>query len=92
MSFQQVITTYQKRWGIEDYHKSLKNNTSIQKSPTKTIQTQANHLFASLCAYIKLERLKIAKKINHFALKEKLYIKAIQASFAELKKFKLNLA
>ena len=92
MTFQQIITTYQKRWGVEDYHKSLKNNTSIQKSPTKTLQTQANHLFASLCAYIKLEQLKIVKKINHFALKEKLYIKAIQASFAEFKNFKLNLA
>ncbi len=59
LSFQQLLTTYQKRWGIEEYHKALKNNASVQKSPTKTITTQTNHLFASLCAYVKLEHLKL---------------------------------
>lgn len=92
MNFQQIITIYQKRWKVEDFHKSLKNNTSIQKSPTRTIFTQANHLFASLCAYIKLERLKIVNEMNHFALKQKLYINAIQAAFDQLKKLKLKIA
>jgi hypothetical protein len=48
----------------------------------------ALRFFASLCAYIKLERLKIQEKLNHFALKSKLYLKAIQASFAELQVLK----
>jgi DDE superfamily endonuclease len=87
-SYQFIISTYQERWGIEDYHKSLKNNTSLQKSPTRTIQTQKTHFFASLCAYIKLEKLKINEKLNHFALKGKLYIKAIQTAFQELQVLK----
>ena len=90
--FQQIITTYQERWGVEDYHKSLKNNASLSKSPTRTLQTQQAHFFASLCAYIKLERLKIQEKLNHFALKSKLYLKAIQASFAELQVLKTKLS
>jgi transposase len=90
--FQQIITTYQERWGVEDYHKSLKNNASLSKSPTRTLQTQQTHFFASLCAYIKLERLKIQEKLNHFALKSKLYLKAIQASFAELQVLKTKLS
>lgn len=87
-TYQQIISTYQERWGIEDYHKSLKNNVSLHKSPTRTIQTQQTHFFASLCAYIKLERLKINEKLNHFALKGKIYIRAIQSAFQELQLLK----
>lgn len=92
LTFQQIQATYQKRWGLEEYHKALKNNASIHKSPTKTIQTQANHLFASLCAYVKLERLKVREKTNQFALKARLYLKAIQAAFKELNSLKLKFA
>jgi len=90
-TYQQIISAYQERWGIEDYHKSLKNNASLHKSPTRTLQTQKTHFFASLCAYIKLERLKITEKLNQFALKGKLYLKAIQAAFRELQVLKSNL-
>lgn len=92
LSFQQIITTYQKRWGVEEYHKSLKQNTAIGKAPLKTTATQANHLFASICAFVKLERLKVVEKTNHFALKARLYIKATQAAFNELAQLKLKLA
>jgi hypothetical protein len=92
LSFQQIITTYQKRWGVEEYHKSLKQNTSVAKAPVKTMTTQAKHLFASICAFVKLERLKIVEHTNHFALKAKLYIKATQAAFQELAALKLKIA
>ena len=92
LSFQQITTTYQKRWGVEEYHKSLKQHAAIAKAPVKTSNTQANHLFASICAFIKLERLKLVNNTNHFALKTKLYIKATQAAFKELNQLKLNLA
>lgn len=92
LSCQQTQATYQKRWGIEEYHKALKNNASIQKSPTKMIHTQANHLFASLCAYVKFERLKVLEKTNQFALKARLYLKAIQAALREINTLKSNLA
>jgi hypothetical protein len=91
-SFQQIITTYQKRWGVEEYHKSLKQNAAVAKAPVKTINTQANHLFASICAFVKLERLKMVAHTNHFALKTKLYLKAMQAAFKELSQLKLILA
>ncbi|MBU1820441.1 MAG: transposase, partial [Bacteroidetes bacterium] len=84
MTYQQILTTYQRRWGIEEYHKSLKQNASLEKSPTRTLRTQTNHLFASICAYVKLERLRLASQTNHFALKGQLYLKAMQAAFAEL--------
>lgn len=80
----QIVTTYQKRWAVEEYHKSIKQNTAVAKSPTKTLKTQANHVFASLVAYVKFEKLKFATKCNHFALKSKLYLSALKAAFKEL--------
>lgn len=77
---------------MEEYHKSVKQNACAAKAPVKTMATQANHLFASICAFIKLERLKITNNMNHFALKTKLYIKAAQAAFRELAQLKLKLA
>lgn len=84
----QMNTIYQARWKVEEYHKSLKSNVSLAKSPTRTTITQTNHLFASLCAYIKLESLKIKTALNHFALKSKIYLKAIQAAYEELQSLK----
>ena len=51
---------YQKRWRIEEYHKSIKENTSLAKSPTKKERSQANHIFASIIAFCKLEIMKFA--------------------------------
>jgi hypothetical protein len=84
LTYDGIPTIYKKRWNVEPYHKSLKQNASLAKSPTKTITTQSNHFFASVCAYIKLEMLKAATKTNHFALKSKLYINALRSAFQTL--------
>lgn len=81
----QLTTIYQRRWNVEVYHKSLKQNVSLAKSPTQTETTQTNHLFAALCGYIKLEMLKVETKTNHFALKTKLYVNALQSAFQTLR-------
>ncbi len=85
LSKEDIATGYQKRWRVEEYHKSLKQNVSLEKSPTQTEVTQTNHFFAALCGYIKLERLKIKTKQNHFALKSKLYLKALLSGFQTLR-------
>jgi hypothetical protein len=69
---------------VEPYHKSLKQNASLEKSPTRTVTTQTNHLFASLCGYVKLELLRSSSKLNHCALKAKLYQHALQTAFSAL--------
>lgn len=84
LTYDGITTIYKKRWNVEPYHKSLKQNASLSKSPTRTVTTQSNHFFASLCAYIKLEMLKVATKTNHFALKAKLYLAALRTAFQAL--------
>jgi Transposase DDE domain len=84
LTFDEITTLYQKRWKVEPYHKSLKQNAGLEKSPTHTVTTQTNHLFASLCAFIKLEMLKTSTQLNHFALRAKLYLRALEVAYATL--------
>jgi len=80
-----IMDLYRKRWNVEPFHKSLKQNASLEKSPTRTVRTQTNHLFASFCGYIKLELLKVSTTLNHFAFKSQLYLRALQVAFATLR-------
>jgi IS4 transposase len=84
LSAEKIQTLYKKRWSVEEYHKSLKQNASLAKSPTRTVSTQTAHLFASLLAYVKLERLKFVHKLNHFALKAKVYLTALRIAWKQL--------
>jgi hypothetical protein len=86
MTYEQITATYRKRWNVECYHKSLKQNVALEKSPAKVVNTQKNHFFASLCGYVKLEMLRFSGKFNHFALRAKIYISALRVAFSELQK------
>jgi hypothetical protein len=87
---ERLTTIYQRRWKVEEYHKSLKSNASLAKSPTKTIRTQGNHVFASIWAFVKLERMKLTTEMNHFALRSRLCVRAVQAAFQELQDLRLS--
>lgn len=82
---EQAATIYKKRWKVEEFHKSLKSNAALAKSPTRTVTTQTNHVFMSIMAVFKLECLKLKHKLNHFALRAKIFIKATQLAYHELR-------
>ena len=86
LDFLTLTTIYQKRWKIEEYHRSLKQNAALAKSPTRTVTTQTNHFVAALYAFVKLEMLKVTTKLNHYALKTKLYLSALHQAYLELQK------
>lgn len=81
-----ITAIYKKRWNVEVCHKSLKSNAALAKSPARRVNAQSNHIFASIITVFKMECLKIKTKMNHFALKSKLYLKAIRSAFDELQK------
>ena len=80
-----IETIYQKRWKVEVFHKNIKSNTALAKSPAKTPKTQGNHIFMSLLATVKLECLSLKKGLTTFGLKTKLYIKAQKAAIEALR-------
>jgi hypothetical protein len=86
LSYDQLLAIYQKRWKVEEYHRSLKQNAALAKSPTRTETTQTNHVVAALWAFVKLEMLKVRTKKNHYELKAQLYFSALQHAFQELRR------
>jgi Transposase DDE domain len=86
----QITTIYKKRWKVEEYHKSLKQNAAFAKSPTHTIKTQTNHFMASILAFMKYEALKLKHQQNHFALKTKIIIAANKAALITLNNLTQN--
>jgi len=54
----EVAALYKKRWNVEVFHKSLKLNAGLEKSP----MTQIDRVFLSILAVFKLEHLKIRHK------------------------------
>jgi len=82
------LAIYQKRWKVEEYHKSLKQNASFAKSPTKLPHTQSNHFFASIVAFCKIEAFRTQTQLNHFALKAKIYHAASRAALTQLQSLK----
>lgn len=84
----QILAAYQKRWPVEVFHKSLKQNAALGKAPVRRVVTQNNHVFAVLYAVFKLECLSIKRHLNHFALRAHLYLKAIRVAFDELQTLK----
>ena len=79
---------YQKRWNVETFHKTLKSHAALAKSPTKRGRTQSNPCFMARYAAGRLEGLRIKHRLNHFALRSRLYLKAIRYAFDELQKLK----
>ena len=88
LNFQEVLEIYQKRWKIEEYHKSLKQNLKIEHSPTKVEVSQRNHIYLCVYAFIKLEKLRLNYNMNHFALKEKIYIEALKVAYEKVGELK----
>ncbi len=91
-----LIAAYQKRatmpegafygqeWRVEEQHKSVKQNASIGRSPVQLVVGRVNHVFCAFVGVVKLELLRVQCGLNHFALRNKLYLEALKASQEEL--------
>ncbi len=87
----QIFEIYKKRWKVEEHHKTIKSNLNYGKSPAHTPKTQANHCVLVLYASTLWEKLSKNVGLNHFALKAKLYLKAIKSAWNELLLLKSNI-
>ena len=80
-----IEAIYQKRWKVEVFHKTLKSNTALAKSPTKCVRTPGNHVFMSIYAAFQLECLNLKLKLNHLALRGRIYLRALKPAMDELR-------
>lgn len=84
LDFAELATIYEKRWKVEEFFRSIKNNAAFAKAPVKTVQTQQAHFTASMIAFAKLERLKIRNNKNHYAMKSQIWLAATKTAWEEL--------
>jgi hypothetical protein len=66
------------------FHKSLKSNANLEKSPTRTLRAKNNHVFLAICAAFKLECLSFKNNLSPFALCRKLLINVWRSAYNEL--------
>lgn len=90
LSFDQVAALYKRRWGVEQYHKAVRQVTSFGKSPTKKAKTRSNHFYLSIMAYSKMEILKVRSNTNEFQLKSRIYYHALKIAMEQVKKLSTN--
>ena len=85
LQWKDITTIYQKRG-----EKSFINHLNLMLPWLNHLLevSQSNHIFSSIIAVFKMECLKISNNINHFALRSKLYHKAIKTAFDELQVLK----
>ncbi|WP_155081073.1 hypothetical protein [Piscirickettsia salmonis] len=54
-------------------------------SDAYVVTSQLNHIYYSILGFCRLERLKLKKSLNHFAIKYKLILRANQIALQELR-------
>lgn len=86
LSASELIGIYQKRWKTEEYHKSIKQCSSLGDSPSHTPETQQAHCIAAIISYVKLEKLKLKNRMNHFALKSQIWVEATRHAMDSMSK------
>lgn len=85
LTYDAMTDLYHKRWKIEEYHKALKQQCALTRSPARTVVTQSSHIFCCLCAFIKLELLRMMTSVSYEGLKLNLYLHALKTAFKHLR-------
>ncbi len=57
INFEELVELYTDYLIVEEYHKSLKSNAALAKSPTKRVTTQISHLVMSMIAVFIVNRI-----------------------------------
>ena len=85
---EEIRLAYRHRWPVEEQHKSGKQNAGLGSSPASLVVARVNHVFCSFVGVLKLECLKLLSGLNHFLLRGKLRLKAVQAALVELNRLR----
>ena len=85
LGYEAIFNLYKRRWKIEEYHKSLKSNCSLEKCQASSHTAQKSHFYCAALAYLLLEKTKTKKDKNHFALKKELTILQVKYGMKTIK-------
>jgi hypothetical protein len=86
LGYEAIFNLYKRRWKIEEYHKSMKSNCSLEKCQASSHRAQKSHFYCAAFAYLLLEKTKAKEDKNHFALKKELTILQVKYGIKAIKK------
>lgn len=73
-------TLHDQHWQIEQYHRTIKQVCNIERFQVRSKVAILNHVFASLCGFVHLQRMQIATLIgNAYQFKRELYTDVVSA-------------
>jgi hypothetical protein len=81
------LDLYQRRWKIEEYHKSLKQNLGLGKCQARSKSSQINHIYICIGLFFKILKSYKFDDLFLFSLKKILKIKALNASYEAFANF-----
>ena len=70
------IELHDKHWGIEQYHRVIKQVCHIEHFQVRSQKAIRNHIFASICSYVRLQHLRVTDLIDN-SLQKKLFNEVI---------------
>lgn len=74
---------HDQHWEIEQYHRMIKQVCNIERFQVRTNIAIMNHIFASLCCFVQLQKMKVTALIgNAYQWKRELYMEIV-ASFTK---------
>jgi hypothetical protein len=66
------IKLHQQHWQIEQYHRVIKQVCHIEHFHVRSQTAIRNHIFASICGYVRLQYLRVTDFIHNFIVSKKL--------------------
>lgn len=64
-AFDQITASYRQRWNVAPYHKSLKQNASLEKSPGRPLGPDGDFpIQSSLCRFMRLHQARMVAEID----------------------------
>lgn len=75
---EEVLHLYQRRWRVEQYHKSLKSNCSLGKCQASSHKAQQSHFYLAMLAFLQLEKARVGSGHNHFHLIKEINIATVK--------------
>ena len=69
-------------WGIEEYHRGLKQFTGVERCPARAERSQRNHIGCAIRAFVRLEYHRFTTGVSWFAAKMGIIREAVRAYLA----------
>ena len=73
----------ERAWGIEEYHRGLKQHTAVDRCQTRMARAQRNHIGFALRAFVRLEWHRFSTGVSWFAAKLAIVREAVRQFLAQ---------